>query len=353
MKKNDNKQKWKAAVSSVLLSGAAILLALILAAIIMIIGGYDPMTAYSALFDGAFGSANSLANTVSKSIPLLFAGLSFAFANKGGLFNIGGEGQLYLGALFCAVTALTMNGMPRYAVLTCAIIAGMAGGALAGGMIGFLKAKLKIHEVIAAIMMNYICLYFASYCVNNIWKEEGSMTAQTEAIPEQYMFYHLAPRTQLTTAALLGILTAVAIYFFFKKTRLGYNIRAVGENGLAAWASGVPMVTATIFTLAASGAVAGLIGVTEVLGRNGRFIDNFSPGYGYTGIAVAVLGNNNPFVVIISALLFGVLEAGSMKMSYSAGISSNMVKVIQGLVILFVATPNIFKAIVKVRGKKV
>lgn len=345
-------EKIKRVLSAALTSLGAILLSLIVAAVIMLLGGYDPLAAYSALFEGAFGSFNSVANTLSKSIPLLFAGLSFAFASKGGLFNIGGEGQLYMGAFLSAVTALALDGLPRLVVIPLSILAGMAGGAAVGAIVGVLKAKLNIHEVIAAIMMNYIALYFTSYFVNNVIKEEGSMTAQTYPIAEEYMFTKLIPKTQLTTALFLGIALAIGIYFFFKKTRLGFHIRSVGENGMAAKAAGIPMVSLTIITLAASGAIAGLTGVAEVLGKNGRFIDNFSPGFGFTGIAVAVLGNNNPCIILLSSLLFGVLEAGSMKMSYSAGVSSSMVKVIQGLVILFVATPGIIKAIANLRRRK-
>lgn len=345
-------EKIKNVMKSALLSVGAILLSLIIAAVIMLAGGYDPAAAYSALFEGAFGSFNAIANTLSKSIPLLFAGLSFAFASKGGLFNIGGEGQLYMGAFLSAITALTLEGLPRLVVIPLAVLAGMAGGAVVGAVVGVLKAKLNIHEVIAAIMMNYISLYFTSYFVNNVVKEEGSMTAQTYPISESYMFTKLIPRTQLTTALFLGIALAAAISFFFKKTRLGFHIRSVGENGMAAKAAGIPMVSLTITTLAASGAIAGLTGVAEVLGKNGRFIDNFSPGFGFTGIAVAVLGNNNPATILLSSLLFGVLEAGSMKMSYSAGVSSSMVKVIQGLVILFVATPGIIKAFGKLRRRE-
>lgn len=350
--KNEKYKGIRNILNSVLVSGAAIVLSLLIAAIIMAAGGYSPLRAYGALFDGAFGSFNSIANTLSKSIPLLFAGLSFAFAIKGGLFNIGGEGQIYMGAFLSTVTVLAMDGMSRPLVILAALIAGMAGGALVGGVIGILKAKLNINEVIAAIMMNYIALYATSYFVNNVVKEEGSMTAQTVAISESYMFSRLIPRTQLTTALFLGIAAAFIIYLFFKNTRLGFHIRAVGENGMAARAAGVSMAGLTLVTLAASGAIAGLAGVTEVLGKTGRFIDNFSPGYGFTGIAVAVLGRNNPCSILLSALLFGVLEAGSMKMSYSAGISSNMVKVIQGLVILFVATPEIIKAIGGLRRRK-
>lgn len=332
------------------LSFMAIALAMVVAAVIMLIVGYNPLNAYAALLNGAFGSSSSFANTLSKSIPLLFTGLAFAFANKGGIFNIGGEGQLYAGAMASTIVALVMDGMPRYIVILTAVAAGILAGALVGGLIGAVKVKLQINEVIVAIMLNYIVLYFTSYLVTYPFKQEGAMTAQTVDIGSRYMFHKIIPRTQLTTTLILGIVIALLIYLFFAKTRFGYNIRAVGENRFAAQASGVPMVATAILTMAISGALSGLAGVTEVFGKTGRFIDGFSPGFGFTGIAVAVLANNHPVGVILSALLFGILEAGSMKMSYTAGISASMVNVIQGLVILFVATPNIIRYMKKRKG---
>lgn len=333
----------KAALKNLVLSFAAILMSLLIAAVIMLLSGYHPLEAYLALLNGAFGSKTSIANTLSKSIPLLFTGLSFAFASKGGIFNIGGEGQLYAGAMASTVTALMLQGLPAFIVLPAAVIAGFLAGALAGGMIGAVKAKLQMNEVIFAIMLNYILQYFTSFLVNYPLKEEGSMTAQTISIGEQYMFTRLIPRTQLTTALLLGIILAVIMLWFFKKTRLGFHIRAVGENKFAAQAAGIPMTVTAVLTMCISGGLAGLAGVTEVFGKTGRFIDGFSPGFGFTGIAVAVLAGNNPVAILLSALLFGILETGSMKMSYTAGISTSMVNVIQGLVILFVATPNIIR----------
>lgn len=177
------------------------------------------------------------------------------------------------------------------------------------------------------------------------------MTAQTVDIGANYMLTKLIPKTQLTTALLVAVAAAILLFFFFKKTREGYHIRAVGENKSAAQAAGIPMMTTAILTMGISGALAGLAGTTEVFGKMGRFIDGFSPGFGFTGIAVAVLANNHPMGILLSALLFGILEAGSMKMSYSAGISTSMVNVIQGLVILFVATPNIIRLIKRKKGE--
>ncbi len=347
-----NKGRLHPVVTQLIYSVAAILLSLVAATIVMLVAGYDPIKAFSAMLNGAFGSANAIANTLSKSIPLMFTGFAFAVANKAGIFNIGGEGQLYLGALASAAVALALNGLPRILVLSAAIVAGMVAGGLVGSVIGFIKAKLKINEVIVAIMLNYIVSLFTSYVVNNPMKAEGSMTAQTEAIADVYLFSKIIPRSQLTTALYIGLGVAVLLYFLFHSTRVGFNIRAIGENPHAARPSGINIPLTTIGVMAASGALAGMAGVTEVLGKYGRFIDGFSPGFGFTGIAVAVLGQNNPFGIILTSILFGALEAGSMKMSYVASVSTNMVMVIQGLVILFVATPEIVRQIVSRKGEK-
>lgn len=331
------------------LSVFSILLSLVISSLIMLAVGYSPVTAFSSMIDGAFGNLNAFANTLSKAIPLLFCGLSFAFAAKCGMFNIGGESQLYLGALASAWVALLLQGAPRIIVLPACILAGMVAGGLMGSLLGFAKAKLHLNEVIVAIMLNYIVSLFCSYMVNGPLKAEGSMTAQTEVIDPSILFYYLVPRTQLTTALYLALVFAVVMYFFFKKTRAGYNIRAVGQNPLAAKAAGVNMNVTLIGAMAMSGAIAGMAGMTEVFGKYGRFIDGFSPGFGFTGIAVAVLAGNNPFGIILTSILFGAMEAGAMRMSYVAGISTNMVMVIQGLVILFVATPNIARSILRRR----
>ncbi len=336
-------RRWIPLVNNLVVSAAAVLLSLVLSAVIMAIVGYSPAAAFSAMLQGAFGSANSIANTLGKSVPLIFVGLACAFTNKGGIFNIGCEGQLYMGAFTAAITAIALQGMPRMAVILLSFGAGMLGGALVGGFNGLLKAKMQINEVIVAIMLNYIMKFFTSYWVNGPLQEEGSMIAQTASVGEENMLTKLIPKTQLTTALWIALAAAVIMYFFFARTRMGYNIRAVGENALAAQASGVAMSSTIVLTMAVSGAIAGLTGVTEVFGKTGKFVDGFSPGYGFTGIAVAVLGRNNPFGVVLSALLFGIMEAGSMKMSYVAGVSTSMINVMQGLVILFVATPNLVK----------
>lgn len=337
--------KLQSMLSNLGISAFAILLSLIFSALIMLAVGYNPVAAYSSMLNGSFGSTQAIANTLSKSIPLIFCGLSFSFAAKSGVFNIGGEGQLNMGALASAVVALSMQGMPRIIVLTASILAGFLAGGLLGVLLGLAKSKLHLNEVIVAIMMNYLVALFCSYAVSGPLKYEGSVTPQTEAMDKIYMFRNLIPKSQLTTALLLALLLALIIYLFFAKTRAGFNIRVVGQNPDAAQASGIKVGAMMVIAMAVSGGIAGLGGMTEVFGKYGRFIDGFSPGFGFTGIAVAVLAANNPFGLIITAILFGAMDAGAMKMSYVAGISANMVQVIQGMVILFVATPNIARKI--------
>lgn len=258
-------------LSNLLLSMAAIVLSLIVAAFIMLTVGYNPIKAYLALYDGAFGSVNAVSNTLSKSIPLMFTGLAFAFASKGGMFNIGGEGQLYVGALASTAVAIALGNAPKFIILPAAILAGMLAGGLLGGFVGVAKAKLHLNEVIVAIMVNYIASLLTSYFVNGPMKAAKSMTAQSDLIPNSALLQKIIPKTQLTTALYIALAAVVIVYFFFKKTRAGYNIRVVGENLFAAQASGVNKTMVIILTMGASGAVAALAGVTEVLGKYGRF----------------------------------------------------------------------------------
>ena len=172
-------------LQNLLLSAIAIILSLFITAVIMLASGYHPFEAFRALLDGAFGSRNSMATTLGKTIPLVFVGLACAYSNRGGLFNIGCEGQLYIGGLAATVTALQMQGMPRALVLAAAFVTGMLAGGLAGGVTGFLKAKLNINEVLVAIMLNYILKFFASYCVHGPIQDPKSSVAQTAAIGDK------------------------------------------------------------------------------------------------------------------------------------------------------------------------
>lgn len=321
---------------------AAIGIALVLGALFVLLSGESPLEAYGALLKGALGSPKSIANTISKSIPLAFTGLAVALGSRCGMLNIGAEGQLHAGAMAAVLTALSLSSLPSPLLLIVSILAGMLAGMLVGSIPGFFKAKLNTSEVIVAIMLNYLCTLFTSWLVNGPVKAQGS-TAQTHVIPEGVWFGRLIPQTQLTSAVFLLLAIAIALYIFLWKTSLGYQLRAVGANPPAAGTAGIPVSRFLIMSMVLSGGIAALAGVTEVFGKYHRFIEGFSPSFGFTGIAVAILGRNHPAGVLLTALLFGIMDMGSLRMSRVTNVSTNMVTVVQSLVILLVAAPELIQ----------
>lgn len=321
---------------------AAIGIALIIGALFILLSGESPIEAYGALLKGALGSPKSIANTISKSIPLAFTGLAVALGSRCGMLNIGAEGQLHAGAMAAVLTSLSLSFLPGPLLMLVSILAGVLAGMIVGCIPGVFKAKLNTSEVIVAIMLNYICTLFTSWLVNGPVKAQGS-TAQTHVIPEGVWFGRLFPQTQLTNSLFLLLIIAAALYIFLWKTSLGFQLRAVGANPSAAGTAGINVPLFMILSMVLSGGLAALGGVTEVFGKYHRFIEGFSPSFGFTGIAVAILGRNHPAGVLLTALLFGIMDMGALRMSRVTNVSTNMVTVIQSLVILLVAAPELIK----------
>ena len=334
-------KKWEQ-MSELKKSLATIGIAILVGALFILLSGESPIEAYGALLKGALGSPKSIANTISKSIPLAFTGLAVALGSRCGMLNIGAEGQLHAGAMAAVLTALSLASFPAPIVLVVSIIAGILAGMIVGGIPGFFKAKLNTNEVIVAIMLNYICTLFTSWLVNGPVKSDGS-TAQTEVLPEGVWLGRLIPQTQLTTALFILIAVAVLMYIFLWKTSVGYQLRAVGANPSAAGTAGIRVKLYMVMAMVLSGGLAALAGITEVFGKYHRFIEGFSPSFGFTGIAVAILGRNHPAGVLLTALLFGIMDMGALRMSRVTDVSTNMVTVVQSLVILLVAAPELIK----------
>lgn len=334
-------KKWEQ-MSELKKSLAAIGIAILVGALFILLSGESPIEAYGALLKGALGSPKSIANTISKSIPMAFTGLAVALGSRCGMLNIGAEGQLHAGAMAAVLTALSLSAFPAPIVLVVSIIAGILAGMIVGGIPGFFKARLNTNEVIVAIMLNYICTLFTSWLVNGPVKSDGS-TAQTEVLPEGVWLGRLIPQTQLTTALFILIAVAILMYIFLWKTSVGYQLRAVGANPSAAGTAGIRVKTYMIMAMVLSGGLAALAGITEVFGKYHRFIEGFSPSFGFTGIAVAILGRNHPAGVLLTALLFGIMDMGALRMSRVTDVSTNMVTVVQSLVILLVAAPELIK----------
>ena len=337
--------------SEILLSIIALILSLAVSSIIIIIAGYSPFEAYGAMLSGAFGSSYNLAQTVGTAIPLIFAGLAMATASKVGMFNIGVEGQMIVGAFAAALVGTYVTGLPAWLHLPLCILAAAVTGGLWAMVVAVLKNKLHINEVILTIMMNYVALYVVGYLVNYPFRAEGKII-RTETIQETATMSTLVPHTRLYTGIFLAIVVAIVLWYVLKNTRFGYELRAVGSNPDAAEAAGINKKKYALMAMFISGALAGIGGAGEVLGFFGYYISNMTTGYGFDGIAIATMGRGNPFGTTFAALLFGVLRNGATGMNRSTNIPGEFIEVLQALVILFVSTPGIIRYVQK-RMKRV
>ncbi|HEX9639471.1 MAG TPA: ABC transporter permease [Acidobacteriota bacterium] len=320
------------------LFAAATVLGLGCGALMIALTGGDVIAAYGALLRGAFGSLYGLTEMLMSTTPLIFAGLAVAFAFHGGLFNIGVEGQLLVGGLAAGWAGYAVAGLPRPLHLLLALGVGFSAGALWGALAGWLKAWRGVHEVISTIMLNYVAFRFCSFMVGAAGplKAEGQLPA-TPFVLESARLSRLIAGTRFSGGIVLALLAAAAVGYLLWRTRLGYRIRAVGQSPPAAEAGGIAPRRQMAAAMAISGGLAGLAGAVEVLGLHYRFYDAFSPGYGFDGIAVALLGQIHPAGVTAAALLFGALRAGAAEMQQVAQISRDVIFAISGAIIFFIA----------------
>jgi simple sugar transport system permease protein len=312
-----------------------------------------PEGAFVGLWEGAVGSPRNIANTLMTSTPYIFAGLSVALAFKCGLFNIGAEGQIALGAIGTAYVGFSLAGVPFPLHLILALGAGLLAGMFWGAIPGFLKAYTGAHEVIVTIMLNYIGLGLTQYLLSGPLKDRtpGNVIARTPAIAESAEMPTLFPGTQweMHYGIILAFITAVLVYIFLTRTTWGFEIRTVGANPNAARYAGMSVVKNTVLAMALAGMLAGAAGASEVTGVTHRHELGFGAGYGFDSIAIALLGRNNPFGVVAAALLFGGLKSGATQMQYYTQISGSIIAVVQGLVLLFVAADVIIRWLYRVR----
>jgi ABC-type uncharacterized transport system permease subunit len=328
----------------------AILIALLVGSIVLLATGFSPVEAYGALIIGAFGDIYGIGQTLTQATPIIFTALAFLFAFKAGLFNIGAEGQFLVGALAGAIVGISFAGLPNIIHIPLALLAGAFFGGLYAFIPAILKTKFGAHEVITTMMLTYVAIYLTGYLVTDIFKAPG-WVSQTPLISPTAELPRILPPTQLSASLLIGIFFVILTYYTLQKTVLGYEIRAIGFNPLAAENGGINVKKALILSLVISGALAGIGGAGEILGVHRRFIDGFSPGYGWDGLAVALIGGLNPFGSFLAAILIGVLRSGGMTMNRVTGVPIDIVTILQALVILFVAAPVFIKHLIR-RGKK-
>lgn len=321
----------------------AILCALLVGAIVIRAGGSDPLAAYAALFQGAFFEYHGIATTLVKMSPLLLAGLSVVLPLRAGLFNIGAEGQIYLGALFATLAALYLPPLPGWLHILVCSLAGAIGGGLWALIPAYLKAWHNINEVIVTLLMNYIGINLISYAVSGPMMEEGAPYPYSAEIREELWLPHILPRTDAHLGVVIGVGLAVLIYFVLQRTSIGFSINTVGRNPEAARYAGMSVRRHIVWTLVAGGALAGLAGTYEVLGLKYRLFHMFSAGYGYDGIVVAFLSGSHPLYAILAALFLGGLRSGANIMQRAVGVPTTVVDTIEGLVVIFVATSLAFR----------
>lgn len=330
----------------------AVLLALGVGAILIIAWGASPLTAYAALLDGAFGSWNSLAETLLRAIPLTFTGLAITVAFRAGTFNLGAEGQLFLGATAATWVGLALPSLPAPLLIPAMIAAAAVVGALWSLLAGVLKLRFGANELITTIMLNYIAILFVSYLLRGPLQEAAGYLPQTERLAANARFPALIAGTRLNAGFLLALLAVVLAHIAFWHTSWGFKLRVIGLNARAALNAGYNVTAITLSAFLISGVLAGLAGYMEVVGVQRRMIENLSPGFGYTGIIVALLGQTNPFGVLAAAILFAGLQVGGSTMQTASGVPSTLTTIIQGLVVLFVIGRGAVDLVLAHRAKR-
>ena len=334
-------------IQALLLPVGAILLALLVGAVLILIIGKNPITAYIALLQGAFGGTFAVGETLEATTPLILTGLAVAFAFRAKLFNIGAEGQFLMGALGATWVGTTLT-MPAFIHIPLTLLAGILVGGLWGGIAGLLKATRGVHEVISTIMLNFIAIFFIGYMINGPMKEESALDIpQTARVAETAQLTKILPPSRLSSGIIIALLAAVVIWWLLWKTTVGYEVRAVGLNFFAAQFAGIKPNYNMFLAMLISGGLAGLGGAIIISGLFLRFPAGFEPGYGFTAIAVSLVGANNPPGVVAAAFLFAILGQGALGMQNVAGVPQDIVLIIQALVIFFVAAPQIVQAVPK------
>ncbi len=297
----------------------------------------NPFIALSALLIGAIGDAYRLTESLVKASPLLYTGLAVTLALHAGVWNIGAEGQLLLGALAAVGVGRYVAALPPILAIPLVCSAAMLAGGLWAALPAYLKTQRGVSEVLSTIMLNFIAASLLSYCVHGPLKESTGQYPQTDPVPAATHLPRLLPPTRLHLGVPLSFLCTLAVSCVLFRTKAGFRLRATGANPLAAQLAGIVVKREINRALLLSGALAGLAGAIEVTGVTLRVYERFSPGYGYTAIAVALVGQKSPSGVLFAALFFGALEAGSGAMQRIAGVSSGLVAVIQATIVFFLA----------------
>lgn len=346
---------------------AAVVLALLAGAFIMVITGHDPMAAYKAMVQGATGCSDwgefftalftkrQFGNTVEYAMVLFLTGLACAIGARVGIFNVGGEGQLYLGAIVSAYIGAKMAGLSPLIVIPVAAIGAMAVGGFYAWIPGVLKVKLKVNEVITTIMMNTIAIYICAFLSSGPWKTpQGNRVSGTETLDAALQFPKLIRGSNLTTAIFASAVIALLIWYIMSKTTTGYEMKLIGDSPRFSRFAGLKADTVIIWTMVISGAICGLVGMFEAYGVKGNYQDGISNEYYFDGLLVAMIMRYQPVGIIFMSFAFAFLKVGAQGMELNAGVPGELYRIIQAIIIFFLAAESGVSALIKARlsGKK-
>ena len=342
MTKTISKDRLSGILSSFLIIFAAFLLiSLLLVAI-----GVSPLKTFGALLKGAFGSKLGIINTITKAVPICLCALGVAVAKQAGIFNIGINGQMIIGSLGTVIVAVYLKGLPPVIHITLSLLAGMIAGMLYAAIPTFGYLWRKINMLVLCLIMNTMAIKIETWLIFAYLKDPDALTNSTYRIQQSANLPNIIRvPARLNIGFIIALVVSVIFYIYFYKTTAGYELKAVGLNRNAAIYAGINANKYIASSLLLGGALAGLAGGIEILGTYYRLYVGFSPAYGFDGIPIAILSGNNPIGIIIGSIIFGALRVGSSNMQVKVGVSSELVDVIQGVLICFIALEYIFKFI--------
>lgn len=315
----------------------AVLVALLFVGIFITIQGKSPIVAYIALFKSAFGTSYDIANSLNRAVPLILVGLGIAIASRGGIMNLGGEGQIIMGGLFGTIAGVYLHGLPMILHVPITLFAGFIGGALWGLVPGYYNAKYGTNIIITTILLNDIAIGVLGTLVKGPLKEPPGLFPQTAVIQASSQLPIILSNTRLHAGFIISIVLAILSYILIFKTPYGFDIRTIGENPLAAVHSGMKAFNIKITLMLLAGGLAGMAGAVEIMGCQHRLREGFLFNYGYEALAVALLGQKNPLGVVLAGILFGALKAGRGGMVRTVDLPVSISLVLSGIIIFFVA----------------
>lgn len=331
----------------------SVLFGLLMSGLMMLILGHNPLTIYSNMLNYAFRDIYNIADIFAKATPLILTGLAFGFAFRASLFNIGAQGQFYIGAIMAVACALKLGLLPSYLILVICFIMSLIGGSLWAAFIGYVKARFNASEFLVSMMLTYVAIAIMNFLLGGLLKELKGEYPQTDVIPKSGWLPSLVPHTRLHWGFVVALLIALIAYIILWRTSLGYKIRMVGFNRDAACYAGINVEKIFVIVFFISGAFAGIAGFTEVNGMQHMLIEGFNPMIGAEGIGIAILGNAHPLGIVISALLFGALKVGGNLVVQTSRIPASIIGIMEGFVILSVILSYFIRdKLIVLRSKK-